>query len=61
VVEHSRISAERYGELVLNTGELVTDVGTILDGEDAVREGLIDSVGTVSDAIDALYELIINQ
>ena len=61
VVENSGITPERYSELVLNTGELVTDVGTILDGEDAVREGLIDSVGTVSDAIDALYELIINQ
>ena len=61
VVETSGITPARYSELVLNTGELVTDVGTILDGEDAVREGLIDSVGTVSDAIDALYELIINQ
>ena len=34
------------------------DVGTILDGERAVGEGLIDSVGTVSDAIEALYEMI---
>ena len=58
VVEHSAISSERYSELVLNTGELVMDVGTILDGERAVSEGLIDSVGTVSDAIEALYEMI---
>ncbi len=58
VVENSAVSRERYGQLVLNTGELVTDVGTILDGEDAVREGLIDAVGTVSDAIDALYQMI---
>ena len=57
VTEHSRISAGRYGELVLNTGELVTDVGTILDGEDAVKEGLIDAVGTVPEAIEALYEM----
>ena len=34
------------------------DVGTILDGERAVKEGLIDAVGTVSDAIGALYEMI---
>lgn len=61
VVEHSSISAERYSELVLNTGELVTDVGTILEGEDAVREGLIDEIGTVSDAIEGLYELIENK
>ena len=58
VTEHSSVSPERYSELVLNTGELVTDVGTILDGEDAVREGLIDAVGTVSEAIEALYEMI---
>ena len=58
VVEHSGISRERYTQLVLNTGELVMDVGTILDGERAVAEGLIDAVGTVSDAIDALYEMI---
>ena len=58
VVEHSGISRERYTQLVLNTGELVMDVGTIRDGERAVAEGLIDAVGTVSDAIDALYEMI---
>jgi len=59
VVEHSNVTSARYSELVLNTGELVTDVGTILDGADAVREGLIDSVGTVADAVEALYELIV--
>lgn len=60
VAENSNISKQRYNELVLNTGELVTDIGTILDGEDAVNEGLIDEVGTVSDAIAALYEMIEN-
>ena len=58
VVENSSVSKERYSELVLNTGELVTDVGTILEGEDAVAEGLIDEVGTVSDAVEALYGMI---
>ena len=43
---------------MLNTGELVMDIGTILEGEEAVEEGLLDEVGTVSDAIDALYDLI---
>lgn len=57
VAEHSAVSRERYAQLVLNTGELVMDVGTILDGERAVSEGLIDRVGTVSDAIEALYEM----
>ena len=58
VTGNSAVTKERYTELVLNTGELVTDVGTILDGEDAVAEGLIDKVGTVSDAIEALYQMI---
>lgn len=58
VSENSGISKERYNQLVLNTGELVTDIGTILEGQEAVNEGLIDEVGTVSDAIDALYDMI---
>ncbi|MDD6988445.1 ATP-dependent Clp protease proteolytic subunit [Ruminococcus sp.] len=58
VAENSDITKERYNELVLNTGELVMDIGTILEGEEAVEESLIDSVGTVSDAIDALYDMI---
>lgn len=58
VAENSGITKERYNELVLNTGELVMDIGTILEGDEAVEEGLIDSVGTVSDAIDALYDMI---
>ena len=58
VAENSNITKDRYNQLVLNTGELVMDIGTILEGEEAVEEGLIDEVGTVSDAIDALYDLI---
>ncbi len=61
VAENSGISKERYNRLVLNTGELVMDIGTILEGQEAVDEGLIDSVGTVSDAIDALYDMIKKQ
>ncbi len=58
VTGNSSISAERYNELAINTSELVMDIGTILDGEDAVEEGLIDSVGNLSDAVGALYEMI---
>ncbi len=60
VSDNSDISKERYNELVLNTGELVLDIGTILEGEEAVKEGLIDSVGTFADAMDCLYEMIEN-
>lgn len=58
VAENSNISKERYTELVLNTGELVTDIGTILEGQEAVDEGLVDCVGTLSDATDCLYDMI---
>ena len=60
VVENSAVPYERYMELVMNTGELVMDVGTILDGEDAVEEGLIDEVGTISDAMESLYHMIMS-
>ena len=59
VAEHSGITSSRYAQLVLNTGELVMDVGTVLDSERAVAEGIIDTVGTVSDAIEALYEMMV--
>jgi ATP-dependent protease ClpP protease subunit len=58
VSENSHISTERFKELMMNTGELVMDVGTVLDGEAAVREGLIDSLGGLADAIDYLHQLI---
>ena len=61
VTTHSKISAERYNSLALNTGELVMDAGTILDGPAAVSEGLINSVGSLSDAVRALHKMIDRQ
>lgn len=58
VSENSKITKKRYNELVMNTGELVLDIGTILNGKDAVKEGLIDNVGTLSQAMDCLYDMI---
>ena len=58
VTEHSRISEERLSELSTNTEELVLDIGSVLEGKDAVKEGLIDSLGSLSDAIDCLYGMI---
>lgn len=58
VVDNSNISKEDYTNLVMNTGELVLDVGTILDGQRAVDAGLIDSIGNLTDALDCLYEMI---
>lgn len=58
VADNSNISPERFKELMLKTGELVMDVGSVLTGEDAVKEGLIDSVGGLSEAIECLYDMI---
>lgn len=55
VCNNSNISPERFRELMLSTGELVMDVGTILDGSNAVEEGLINSVGNLNDAMSYLY------
>lgn len=58
VCSNSNISPERFKKLMMNTGELTMDMGTVIDGETAVKEGLIDCLGGLSDAIDALYKLI---
>ena len=58
VAGNSHMPPERFAQLCLNNDELVMDMGTVLDGEDAVREGLIDELGSLSDAIAALYAMI---
>ena len=58
VTENAKISGERFRELMMTTGELVMDVGTVLNGEDAVKEGLIDELGGLSDAVSCLYRMI---
>ena len=61
VCRHSHMEADRFSRLCMNTGELATDVGTVLDGAEAVEEGLIDCLGSLRDALDALYERIDQQ
>ena len=58
VTHNSHISPERFTRLFMNTEELVMEVGTVLEGADAVDCGLIDEVGSLSDALDALYRMI---
>ncbi len=58
VTENSNISKDKFLKLAMNTSELVTDVGTVLDGEYAVEEGLIDSIGTLSEAMECLTLMI---
>lgn len=60
IADNSKITSERYNSLVMTTGELVMDVGTVLEGSKAVEEGIIDSVGSLSLALDKLKEMIEN-
>lgn len=58
VENNSQISAENFRALMMKTGELIMDVGTVLDGEKAVKCGLIDELGGLSDALDYLQNVI---
>ena len=58
VSEHSQITQSRIEELMLDTTMLVKDVGTMLDGREAVREGLINEVGGIADALARLHSMI---
>lgn len=55
---HSNTSQKRLEELMLDTTQLVKDVGTMLEGPEAVEEGLIDEVGGMKEALGKLYEMI---
>ena len=57
VAKNSHISAEKFRSLMLDSGDMANDVGTILYGKQAVEAGLIDRVGSLSDALEALYEM----
>ncbi len=52
VCEHSKITPKRFRELMMNTDEMTTDLGTVVDGKQAVEEGLIDRIGTLRDALN---------
>lgn len=58
VENNSKISAADFRSLMMKTGELVMDVGTVLDGEGAVECGLVDSLGGLCDALDYLNSVI---
>ena len=58
VTDNSNISPKRFMELMMEKDELVMDVGSVVNGETAVKEGLIDRLGGLSDAVECLYELI---
>ena len=55
VTANSRIKREDFTRLMLQTGELAADVGSVIYGEEAVELGLIDRIGGLSDALEELY------
>jgi len=61
VTSHSRIREKRFMELMMETGELTKDVGTVLVGKQAVEEGIIDAVGGMKEALKKLQNLIQEQ
>lgn len=58
VAAHCNVSVDRIAEMMMNTQMLTKDLGTILVGQQAVNEGIIDAVGGISDAFAKLYQLI---
>lgn len=58
IVRNSKISAERLNELMMRTDEIATDVGSIIDGDEAVKLGLIDEVGGLDAALKSLHEFM---
>ncbi len=60
ITDHSRVAPEKIRELMMRPDEMATDVGSIVDGNEAVELGIIDKVGGLSDALDELRKLIKN-
>lgn len=58
VTANSKISPEKFSEYMMATGQIATDVGTIVYGREAVQSGLIDRLGSLHDALDALHRMI---
>ena len=58
ICDHSKADPDKINELMMRPDEMATDVGSIIDGDEAVKCGIIDSVGGLCDAIDALRKMI---
>ncbi len=61
VARNSKIEKEKFLRLMLKTGEMAADVGSVIYGEEAVELGLIDRIGNLSDALECLYDQIKQQ
>lgn len=54
ITEHSQVSEEKFRELLMRTDQIATDVGSLIDGREAVEIGLIDGAGSLADALEEL-------
>ena len=61
VTQHSKITKTKFTKLMTKNGDLIMDLGTAVDGETAVREGIIDQIGCIGDALEFLYSEIEKQ
>ena len=59
VVKNSKISKAKFTKLMTKSNELIMDLGTAVDGETAVQEGLIDQIGCIGEALEFLYDEIV--
>lgn len=58
VAKNSHVKPEKFRELMLKSGDMSNDVGSVVYGEEAVALGLMDAVGSLSDALSCLYEMM---
>ena len=58
VTRNSKISPEKFSQYMMATGQIATDVGTIVYGEEAVASGLIDCLGSLHEALETLHDMI---
>ena len=61
VTSHSKVSRDRFEQMMMNTGFLTKDLGTILVGSEAVNEGIINEVGGLKEAMNKLEKLIVKK
>ena len=58
IVRHSNVTENKFREMLLKTDQIATDIGSLIDGNEAVSCGLIDQVGSLSDALAELHRMI---
>lgn len=58
ITEHSKVSEENFRKMLTRTDQIATDTGSLIDGNEAVRCGLIDACGSLSDALNELHRQI---